>query len=165
MTAIHIAPSAFAVLGKEGIVALEYNSISAVGVAAHEAGHAVQYQKNYLPIKLRGAILPVCNLGSKLAIPLILMGLLFNYVALAQIGIVFFAFTLLFQLITLPVEFNASNRAIAALASQHLLYDDEIPKARKVLSAAALTYVAAAAATILQLLRLLILFGGRRRND
>ena len=140
------------------------NSIAAVGVAAHEAGHAVQYQKNYLPIKLRGTILPICNLGSKLAFPLILMGLLFNYVALAQIGIIFFAFTLLFQLITLPVEFNASGRALKAIRENNLLTSEsDYNGAKKVLWAAAMTYITAFLVSLTQLIRLLAITNRRRR--
>ena len=140
------------------------NSIAAVGVAAHEAGHAVQYQKNYLPIKIRGSILPICNLGSKLALPLILFGFLFNFVALAQLGIIFFAFTLLFQLITLPVEFNASNRALKAIKENNLLTSDsDYNGAKKVLWAAAMTYITAFLVSLAQLIRLIAISNRRRR--
>lgn len=138
-------------------------SVAAIGVAAHECGHAIQDAKNYAPLRIRGAIVPVVNFGSVLSWPMILLGILlsFNH-TLITLGIFLFSFTVIFQLITLPVEFDASARALKILGGSHLLYDDELRGAGKVLKAAALTYVAAAAATILQLLRLLLLFG---RND
>lgn len=149
-----------------------YNSTStaAIGVACHEAGHAVQHATAYGPIKLRGAIFPVANIGSKLAIPLILLGVLFGAMGyfsetIINIGIICFAFSFLFQVITLPVEFNASRRAMQAIESGDLLTNDELKGARKTLTAAALTYVAAAAASLAQLLRLIVLFGGGRRKD
>ncbi len=139
-------------------------SISAVGVAAHEAGHAVQYAKSYSPIKIRTAIYPICNIGSQLSMPLLLLGLLFNFAFLMNIGIIFFGVTLVFQLVTLPVEFNASSRALAALRDSNILLDDsEIKGARKVLSAAALTYIAAFLVSLTQFLRLLALTNRRRR--
>lgn len=145
-------------------------STAAIGVACHEAGHAVQYAQNYAPIKLRAAIVPITNLGSKLAMPLILLGLLISVFAnasyfLVYLGIACFGFSLLFQLITLPVEFNASNRAIQAIEQGELLTEDELKGAKKTLSAAAMTYVAATAVSFVQLLRLITLFGGRRRNN
>lgn len=141
-------------------------SVAAIGVAAHECGHAVQHAGSYLPLTIRTAIVPVVNIGSTISWPLILIGVLFSWnQTLINFGIIMFCAVVAFQLITLPVEFNASGRALEALESQHLLYEDEVPLAKKVLSAAALTYVAAAASSILQLLRLLILFGGRRRDD
>lgn len=145
-------------------------STAAIGVACHEAGHAVQYAKNYAPIKLRAAIIPVTNLGSKLAMPLILLGLLlaaFENVSytFVYIGIACFALSLVFQLVTLPVEFNASRRAMAAITDTELLTEVEQKGARKTLTAAAMTYVAATAVALAQLLRLIVLFGGRRRND
>lgn len=147
-------------------------STAAIGVACHEAGHAVQYAENYAPIKLRAAVIPATNLGSKLAMPLILLGLIFSYVrnfsyVLVYAGIACFGLSLVFQLITLPVEFNASHRALAAISAGNLLTEDEENGARKVLTAAALTYVAATATALAQLLRLLVLFGGRgnRRRD
>ncbi len=147
-------------------------STAAIGVACHEAGHAVQYAENYAPIKLRAAVIPATNLGSKLAMPLILLGLIFSYVGnfsyvLVYAGIACFGLSLVFQLITLPVEFNASHRALAAISAGNLLTEDEENGARKVLTAAALTYVAATATALAQLLRLLVLFGGRgnRRRD
>ena len=149
-----------------------YNSAStaAIGVACHEAGHAVQYAKQYFPIKLRAAIIPVTNIGSRLAMPLILLGVLFGVggaysYSLVYIGIACFALSLVFQLITLPVEFNASRRAMLAIADSQLLTAEEQKGARKTLTAAAMTYVAAVAVAAAQLLRLILLFGGRRRND
>lgn len=141
-------------------------SVAAVGVAAHECGHAIQHQKSYAPLAIRSAIVPVANLGSTLAWPLILIGMFFTSNTgslLINIGILCFSFAVLFQLVTLPVEFNASGRALAILGNTGILTSEELPKTRKVLRAAALTYVASAAAAILQLLRLVILFGGR--ND
>ncbi len=143
-------------------------SVAAVGVAAHECGHAIQHQQGYAPLALRSAIVPVANIGSTLAWPLILIGLLFTQrtgSTLINIGIFCFSFAVLFQLVTLPVEFNASSRALAILGQQGILSESEIPYTKKVLGAAALTYVASAAAAILQLLRLVLLFGGRRSDD
>ena len=142
-------------------------SVAAVGVAAHECGHAIQHQKNYEPLTLRATIVPVANLGSTLAWPLILIGLLFsrNTGALfIDLGIICFSFAVIFQLVTLPVEFNASRRALRILGEQGILSESELPYTRKVLQAAALTYVASAASAILQLLRLILLFGGRDRD-
>ncbi len=139
-------------------------TIAAVGVAAHEAGHAVQHAQNYVPIKIRGAILPVCNFGSRISIPLVLIGLLFGSDLLAYVGIILFSTVLLFQLVTLPVEFNASHRAIDVIRNYNLLTaDDEVKGARKVLTAAAMTYVAAVITSVAQLLRLLTMVS-RRRN-
>ena len=140
-------------------------SIAAIGVAAHECGHAIQHAKHYVPLNVRNAIVPVVNLGSKLSWPMILIGLLLGIAGFLDLGIILFSFSLIFQLITLPVEFNASSRALQILDESGMLYDDELRGAKKVLSAAAMTYVAAAIATLLSLLRLIILFGGRRRND
>ncbi len=147
-----------------------YNStsVAAIGVAAHECGHAIQHQQGYFPLNLRTAIVPVANIGSSLAWPLILIGLLFSRSTgslLIQIGILCFSFAVLFQLVTLPVEFNASSRALAMLGKQGILSESELPYTKKVLGAAALTYVAGAAASLLQLLRLVLLFGGRRNDD
>ena len=139
-------------------------SISAVGVAAHEAGHAVQYAKGYVPIKLRSAILPVSQIGSQLSMPLLLMGIILSFELLINLGIIFFCAALLFQLVTLPVEFNASRRAMSAIESGYLLTDERSVKgARSVLRAAAMTYVAAVIVSVMQLLRLLSLAGRRRR--
>lgn len=138
-------------------------SISAVGVAAHEAGHAVQYAKGYFPIKLRSVILPVCNLGSQLSLPLLIIGLIFNFYFLVKLGVIFFCGALIFQLITLPVEFNASRRAVDALRDGAvLLTDNDIKYARRVLSAAAMTYVAAALVSLAQLIRLIAITGRKR---
>lgn len=137
-------------------------SVSAVGVAAHEAGHAVQYAESYGPIKFRTAIYPVCSLGSRLAMPLVLFGLLFNFYFLIDVGIVFFAVALLFQLITLPVEFNASKRAINSIRDFGILQHDEVSGAKKVLTAAAMTYIAAFLVSLAQLLRLLAIANRRR---
>ncbi len=143
-------------------------SVAAVGVAAHECGHAIQHATGYAPLKFRGALVPVVNFGSAIAWPLILIGLLFNSQSSAlfiNIGIIAFSAAVLFQLVTLPVEFNASNRAIRVIADTGMMQGEEIKAAKKVLGAAALTYVASAASSILQLLRIILLTGGRRRND
>ena len=140
-------------------------SIAAIGVAAHECGHAIQHSQHYAPLSIRNAIVPVVNLGSTLSWPMILLGLIFGFTGFFKVGILLFSFSLIFQIITLPVEFNASSRAIAILENSGMLYEDELKGARKVLSAAAMTYVAAVVATLLSLLRLIILFGGRRNND
>ena len=138
-------------------------SISAAGVAAHEAGHAVQYAKGYFPIKLRSVILPVCNLGSQLSLPLLIIGLIFNFYFLVKLGVIFFCAAFIFQLVTLPVEFNASRRAVNALRDGGvLLTDNDIRYARRVLSAAAMTYVAAALVSLAQLIRLIALTGRKR---
>lgn len=147
-----------------------YNSasVAAVGVAAHECGHAIQHQKNYAPLSVRSAIVPVANIGSQISWPLILIGLFFTSntgTLLINLGIICFSFAVIFQLVTLPVEFNASSRALRILGDTGILNSEELPKTRKVLSAAALTYVAGAAAAILQLLRLILLFGGRNNDD
>lgn len=146
-------------------------STAAIGVACHEAGHAVQYAQHYFPIKLRAAIIPITNFGSKLAMPLILIGILLGFVGnfsyfLVDLGILCFSLSLIFQLITLPVEFNASRRAISTIEEQGLLTYEEQRGAKKTLRAAAMTYVAAVAVSLAQLLRLILLFGGRgRRRD
>ena len=147
-------------------------STAAIGVAAHEAGHAVQYEKDYAPIKLRAAIIPITNIGSKLAMPLILAGVLLTFLGnfsqvLVDLGIAAFGLSFVFQMVTLPVEFNASRRAMAAIEDAQLLTEEEQQGAKKTLKAAAMTYVAATAVALAQLLRLIILFGGRgrRRND
>ena len=146
-------------------------STAAIGVACHEAGHAVQYAHNYAPIKLRAAIIPITNIGSKLAMPLILLGLLLSFLGnfsytLVYLGIAAFGLSLVFQLVTLPVEFNASRRAMQTIEDHELLTQDEQRGAKKTLTAAAMTYVAATAVALAQLLRLIVLFGGRgRRRD
>lgn len=140
-------------------------SVAAIGVAAHECGHAVQDAKNYFPLKLRAAIVPVANIGSTLSFPLIMLGVIMSWnQTLINIGILAFSLALVFQLVTLPVEFDASRRALSILRDGNMLAEDELAAARKVLMAAALTYVAAALATFLQLLRLVLLFGNRSRD-
>ncbi len=148
-----------------------YNSTStaAIGVACHEAGHAVQHQVGYAPLKLRMAVIPVTNIGSKLAMPLILLGLVLSafgyyFYELVYVGIACFGLSLVFQVITLPVEFNASSRAVQAIEQSGILVEDEMTGAKRTLRAAALTYVAATAVSLAQLLRLLILFGGNNRR-
>lgn len=145
-------------------------SVAAIGVACHEAGHAVQYAEHYGPIKLRAAIIPITNLGSKLAMPLILIGILLSFLGnfsytIVYLGIACFGLSLVFQLVTLPVEFNASRRAMGAIEAGNILSEEEQRGAGKTLRAAAMTYVAATAVSLAQLLRLIVLFGGRRRND
>ncbi|MDD7220283.1 MAG: zinc metallopeptidase [Clostridia bacterium] len=139
-------------------------SVAAVSVAAHECGHAIQHAINYVPLTLRSAIVPIANFGSTLSWPLFLAGLLFSIRPLVMLGILLFSFAVIFQLVTLPVEFNASSRALKMLGSSGMLGPDESKSARKVLTAAALTYVAALASSILQLFRLIILAGGRDRD-
>lgn len=142
------------------------SSIAAIGVAAHECGHAVQHDQGYAPLKIRTALVPAANIGSKAGIPLIILGAIMGMnQVLIQIGIWVFAIAVLFQVVTLPVEFNASGRALAMLGNYGMMERDETNGCRKVLKAAALTYVAAAASSILQLLRLILLFGNNRRND
>ena len=144
------------------------SSVAAIGVAAHECGHAVQHSGGYAPLTIRSAIVPVTNFAATISWPLILIGLLLSQRTgnlLIQIGILLFCAVVLFQLITLPVEFNASSRALTLLKNNGILYENETKMTGKVLRAAAMTYVASAAASILQLLRLLIIFGGRRRDD
>lgn len=141
------------------------NSIASVGVAAHEAGHAIQDAMGYAPLKLRGALVPVSTIGSNLAWPLLLIGFIFMSQSLIMAGILFFTLAVLFQIITLPVEFNASSRALAALPAAGILSESEVSGARKVLSAAALTYVAAATAAVLQLLYFLMRAGLLGRDE
>ncbi len=151
------------------------HSVAAIGVAAHECGHAMQHQKGYVPLKFRSALVPAANLGSKLGLPLVFLGLILGIdfpipginmtLSLIDIGIWIFAIAVAFQVITLPVEFNASSRALHALGDYGILGSDEVGDCRHVLTAAALTYVAAAAASILQLLRLVLLSGNRKRRD
>lgn len=145
-------------------------STAAIGVACHEAGHAVQYARSYFPIRVRAAIIPITNIGSKLAMPLILLGVILSAFGsysqtLIDIGILAFSLSLVFQLVTLPVEFNASRRAMTAIRDGDILTNEELKGARKTLTAAALTYVAATIVAFAQLLRLILLFGGRRRRD
>ncbi|MDR0951309.1 MAG: zinc metallopeptidase [Oscillospiraceae bacterium] len=159
---------------KENVISLSQAvygnaSTAAVGVAAHEAGHALQYAGDYGPIKLRGAIIPMTQIGSRAAIPLVIIGLLLSgfsafFINFAYAGIICFALCVVFQLVTLPVEFNASRRAMQTINQYGILTADEQKEARRVLSAAAMTYVAALAVSLTQLLRLLLLVSGRRRN-
>jgi len=154
---------------RENVIRLSDSTYSnrtaaAVGVAAHEAGHAVQYAQNYFPIKLRSAIVPATNIGSSLAFPLVLLGILFSFPTLAYIGVLFFALSVVFQLVTLPVEFNASRRAVAALEESGDISDEGINAAKKVLTAAALTYVAALAVAIGNMLRLLAIANRSNKN-
>lgn len=143
-------------------------SVAALGVAAHECGHAIQHAKNYAPLSIRSALVPIANFGSMLAWPVILIGLLFNTRSsglIIDIGILLFSAAVLFQLVTLPVEFDASRRALVMLRTQGILADDELKYTRRVLKSAALTYVASAVAAILQLLRIILITNGRRRDD
>ena len=143
-------------------------SVAALGVAAHECGHAIQHAKSYAPLSIRSALVPIANFGSMLAWPVILIGLLFNTRSsglIIDIGILLFSAAVLFQLVTLPVEFDASRRALVMLRTQGILADDELKYTRRVLKSAALTYVASAAAAILQLLRIILITNGRRRDD
>ncbi len=141
------------------------NSLASVGVAAHEAGHAIQHAHGYMPLKLRSALVPISSLGSNLAWPLLIIGFIFMAKSLILAGIIFFSLAVLFQLVTLPVEFNASSRALQALPATGILSDSEVAGARKVLSAAALTYVAAAASAVLQLMYFLLRAGFLRNDD
>ena len=143
-------------------------SVAALGVAAHECGHAIQHAKRYAPLSIRSALVPIANFGSMLAWPVILIGLFFNTRSsglIIDIGILLFSAAVLFQLVTLPVEFDASRRALVMLRTQGILADDELKYTRRVLKSAALTYVASAAAAILQLLRIILITNGRRRDD
>ncbi|MFV0529230.1 MAG: zinc metallopeptidase [Lachnospiraceae bacterium] len=139
-------------------------SLAAEAVAAHECGHAIQHNENYAPLNIRSAIVPVCNIGSSLAWPIFFIGLLTSIQALLWLGVIFFSAAVVFQLVTLPVEFNASSRALKRLVTTGIVTEQENKGARKVLTAAALTYVAALAASVLQLLRLLLIAGGRNRD-
>lgn len=139
-------------------------SVAAIGVAAHECGHAIQHATGYAPLRLRGALVPVVNFGSTLSWPLIILGVLLSWnQTLITVGIILFSFAVIFQVVTLPVEFNASNRALAKIQELNILQGNELAGSKKVLQAAALTYVAAVASSLLQLLRLVLLFG--RRDD
>lgn len=159
----HYSPAEKVLRLSEGV----YNStsVAAIGVAAHECGHAIQHKEDYAPLKLRSASVPVANFGSWLSLPLVIFGLVLGYSGLARVGVFLFTFVVIFQLITLPVEFNASRRAMAALENDGILVGEDLEGAGKVLKAAALTYVAALFSAVLQLLRLLILTRGSRRRD
>ncbi len=163
----HFDPRSNVIRLSDGVYGV--SSASAIGVAAHEAGHAVQYANGYAPLYIRNAIIPITNIGSRLSMPLILLGILLTsigaqYIYVAYIGVACFALSTVFQLLTLPTEFNASRRALASIEQTGLLYGDELSGAKKVLSAAAMTYVAALAVSLVQLLRLLAIVGGNRRN-
>ncbi len=141
------------------------SSVAAIGVAAHECGHAIQHQHGYVPLRLRTAIVPLANFGSKISWPLIILGVFLSWSqTLIYAGIILFSFAVLFQIVTLPVEFNASRRAVRILDDSGILYGEEVKITKKVLGAAALTYVAGAAASVLQLLRLIRIFGGNNRD-
>ena len=157
----HYSPNEKIIRLSEGVYGK--TSVAALGIAAHEAGHTVQHYSNYGPINFRNALVPVANIGSTLSMPLILIGLVFNFELLINLGIIFFGLATLFHLVTLPVELNASSRALKALESGGALNDEELKMTKKVLSAAALTYVAALAVSFAQLLRLILI--SRRRND
>ena len=163
MLSDHYSPREKVLRLSEGVY--HSNSVAAVGVAAHEVGHAIQHSQGYFPLKLRSLSVPAANFGSYLSLPLVILGLAMGHEMLSQIGIFLFTFVVLFQLITLPVEFNASRRAMAALEGNSMLDAEQQEGAGKVLKAAALTYVAALFASILQLLRLVLIAGGRRRRD
>ena len=141
------------------------SSLASVGVAAHECGHAVQHSQGYLPIQIRDAVAPAANIGCSLSMPIFVAGVIFSMPVLLKAGILLFSLAALFQVLTLPIEFNASRRGMRLLVENGILAEDELPGVRKVLSAAAMTYVAALLATLLQLLRLVILAGGRDRDD
>ena len=164
----HFDPKTNVIRLSDGVY--DSTSVAAIGVACHEAGHAVQYAQHYAPMNLRAAIIPITNIGSKLAMPLILLGVLLSFGETVSYGFVYagiacFGLSLVFQLVTLPVEFNASRRAMQAIESSGILSEDEQRGARKTLTAAAMTYVAATAVALAQLLRLILIFGGQRRND
>ena len=167
----HYDPSAKVLRLSDSVYASR--SVAAIGVAAHECGHALQHKEGYGPLKLRSLLVPAANIGSKLGLPLVLLGLALGfgfelpgggYFSLAQIGVWVFSLAVLFQVVTLPVEFNASNRALKMLESYGIMREDEVDDCKNVLGAAALTYVAAAASSILQLLRLVLLSNRRRRR-
>ena len=159
----HYDPSTRTLRLSQGVA--NSSSLASLGVAAHETGHALQHRDAYAPLVLRTAAVPTVNIGSNLSWPLVLAGMIFSWEPLINIGILLFSLTVLFTLITLPVEFNASSRAMKALSSGGYLTESELPGAKNVLSAAAMTYVAAALSAILQLLRLLVLTGRTRRDD
>ena len=157
----HYDPKAKVIRLSQGVYSA--SSISAVGIACHEAGHAAQHAENYVPIKIRTALVPVCNIGSHLGLPLALIGLFLGIEPLIVFGLILYGTIFAFQVATLPVEFNASRRAIKVIEDTNLLYDDEISGAKKVLSAAAMTYVASMLVALANLLRLVLRFN-RRRN-
>lgn len=156
----HYSPREQVIRLSEGVY--DSSSIAAIGIASHEAGHAVQHHVGYVPIKIRNAVVPVANIGSTLAFPLILIGFILSSALLLDLGVIFFSFTTLFQLVTLPVEFNASSRAVQAIETNGALYEQELSGAKKVLRAAAMTYVAALAVSFAQLLRFFLMTRNRR---
>ena len=157
----HYSPREQVIRLSEGV--FDSSSVAAIGIASLEAGHAVQHHVGYAPIKIRNAVLPVANIGSMLAFPLIVIGFLLSSFLLLDLGVIFFSFTTLFQLITLPVEFNASSRAVKAIEANGVLYGEELNGAKSVLRAAAMTYVAALAVSFAQLLRFFFLTRSNRR--
>jgi len=158
----HFDPRSNVVRLSEGVY--HSTSLAAIGIAAHEVGHAIQYSEEYAPIKIRNAIIPVTNFGSKAAMPLLLLGLIFSIPEIAFLGVIAYSLAVVFQMITLPVEFNASNRAVEILGSRNYLSQDELKGSKKVLSAAAMTYLAAAFVALMQLIRILLIARGSRRN-
>ena len=163
----HFDPKANTIRLSENVY--DSTSVASIGVACHEAGHAVQHAVGYLPVKIRTAIVPITNIGSRLSIPLVLLGIILSsfgaqYSIIAYIGVALFALCVVFQLVTLPTEFNASRRALRAITDGGILYEDEAIGAKKVLTAAAMTYVAALAVTVMQLLRLFLLVTGSQQR-
>ncbi len=163
----HFDPKANTIRLSENVY--DSTSVASIGVACHEAGHAVQHAVGYLPVKIRTAIVPITNIGSKLSIPLVLLGIILSsfgaqYSIIAYIGVALFALCVVFQLVTLPTEFNASRRALRAITNGGILYEDEVVGAKRVLSAAAMTYVAALAVTVMQFLRLLLIVAGSQQR-
>ncbi len=159
----HYDPKANVIRLSQGVY--DSPSIAAMGVAAHEAGHAVQHSVGYVPIKLRNTVLPLANIGSHASVPIALLGFVLGIESLVSAGILLFSAVVLFQLVTLPVEFNASSRAVSILFSSGMIGEEEKKGVKKVLGAAALTYVAAALTSLMNLLRLILIFGGRRNDD
>lgn len=157
----HYDPRSKVIRLSEGVYSS--NSIAAIGIACHEAGHAAQHAQNYVPIKVRNSLIPICNIGSTLGVPLAIFGYILGFEPLISIGLLLYAAITVFQLVTLPVEFNASRRALRVIDETNLLYDDESGGAKKVLTAAAMTYVAAMLVSLANLLRLILRFN-RRRN-
>lgn len=159
----HYDPKAKVIRLSDGVYAS--NTVAAVGIACHEAGHAAQHARDYVPIKIRNAVIPVCNIGSTIGIPLALIGWFLQFSILIYIGLGLYAAIFVFQVVTLPVEFNASRRAISVIEETHLLADDETGGAKRVLSAAAMTYVASMIVALANLLRLLLRFSRNNRRD
>lgn len=158
----HYDPKAKVIRLSEGV--FNATSIAAIGIACHEAGHAAQHAENYVPIKIRNTMVPVCNIGSRLGVPLALLGYFLGFEPLIAFGLILYSAITLFQLVTLPVEFNASRRAIKVIDETNLLYDDEMSGAKKVLKAAAMTYVASMLVALASLLRLVLRFSRRSNN-